>query len=224
MFDDDVARLTKAVQEELGAPEEWGAPVEFPGSLALCALNSVYSLNGRSRTGANVIRRYQQWRRDSGADPGTDSGPELLALMDAAGGARTFAVDVLKTRRPLARSTRLRTEGIYDGLTALEQLSIITAEDLRETHGRAREEARRAWMAVPGLGKRSWFYLLMNAGVEDEAKIDIMLSRYISRILGVPAPSHENARELLAAVADQLGVELRSLDRAIWLHESESGE
>lgn len=224
MSEAEIALLVKAVREELGDPEGWGVPVEYPDSLALCALNSVYSLNGRSRAGGNVVRRYQQWRRDSGANPETDSGPELLALMDAAGGPRAFALEVLNARRPLARSPRLRTEGIHDGLRSLQALSILTAEDLRRTHGAQREVVRRAWMAVPGLGKRSWFYLLMNAGVEDEAKIDVMLSRYIARALGSPARSHAYARELLNAVAEELGVKLRSLDRAIWLHESGSAK
>lgn len=220
----EVALLVRAVREELGDPERWRAPVQFPNSLALCALNSVYSLNGRSRAGANVVGRYQQWRRDNGANPETDSGPDLLALMDAAGGPRAFALEVLDARRPLARSPRLRTEGIHDGLRALQALSILTAEGLRRTHDENREAVRRAWMAVPGLGKRSWFYLLMNAGVEDEAKIDVMLSRYIARALGAPARSHAHARELMKAVAEELGVKLRSLDRAIWLHESGSAQ
>lgn len=224
MSEHEVALLVTAVREELGNPEDWAPPVEFRNSLALCALNSVYSLNGHSTAGKNVLRRYRQWRRDHDVIPETDSGPELLALMEEAGGPRAFALDVLDARRPLSRSSRLRTEGIYDGLTALQGLSILTAEDLRETHPEQREVVRRAWIAVPGLGKLSWRYLLMNAGVEDEAKIDVMLNRYIARVLGSPARSHAHARDLLTAVAEQLGVKLRSLDRAIWLHESGPGK
>lgn len=38
--------LVKAIIEDLGDPSDWRPPVEFRDSLALCALNSAYSLRG----------------------------------------------------------------------------------------------------------------------------------------------------------------------------------
>jgi hypothetical protein len=44
--------LVQAITEDLDDPSDWGAPVEFRDSLALCALNSAYSLRGSS------VQRY----------------------------------------------------------------------------------------------------------------------------------------------------------------------
>jgi hypothetical protein len=49
--------LVQAITVDLGDPSDWGAPVEFRDSLALCALNSAYSLRGSSAAATNVLAR-----------------------------------------------------------------------------------------------------------------------------------------------------------------------
>lgn len=39
----------QAVETDLGEPSGWGSLVEFPDSLALCALNSAYSLRAHTQ-------------------------------------------------------------------------------------------------------------------------------------------------------------------------------
>lgn len=53
----DVHILLKAIAKDLGDPIGWSAPVEFRDSLALCALNSAYSLRATSTSVKRVIAR-----------------------------------------------------------------------------------------------------------------------------------------------------------------------
>lgn len=213
----ELEKVLNAVHAELGDPSTWGAPVEMRGSLALCALNSAYSLRSTSASVRNVLRHYRQHRAQAGADPEADSGPDLLEAMDAAGGPRSFSIDVLATRAAFPKTGRLRAEAVYDALTNLAARDITTAEQLL-AHAED-EEAERAWRSVKGLGGLSWAYLLMNAGDEDRTKSDTMLTRFLGRATGAPVNPGE-AERLATAAANVLGVKVRALDRAIWLHES----
>ena len=220
MTDDQLQRVLDAVRTELGDPRTWGAPVEMRDSLALCALNSVHSLRAGAPSVRRVLRRYRDHRAAMGADPEQDSGPDLRAVIDAAGGPAGFSGDVTRNHSKLPGTKRLRADGIYEALGNLEDLSITTAEQLRE-HAED-DETRRAWIRVKGLGPLSWQYLLMNAGVGSLTKPDVMIRGFLKRVLGERV-SVSRATQLLTAAAQELDVEVRALDRAIWLHESPSG-
>lgn len=214
----DVDRVVAEVRGSLGPPAEWGAPVEFRDSLALCALNSSYSLWNSSGAVRNVVARYYALRPS--AD--TDSGPDLMHAMDDAGGPEAFARDVLDNRSVLPGTRKVRTVGIYEGLGHLRDLDVRTAAELR--NAALAPATKRAWKRVHGLGDMGWRYLIMNAGVTSETKPDVMVQRFITRALGegaIASPRHTS--QLVKAAADELGVEVRSLDRAIWLHESPRG-
>lgn len=209
-----------AVRDQLGDPSSWGAPVEMRDSLALCALNSAYTLRANSTSVRNVLRRYRAHRTAAGADPEKDSGPDLRAAMDVAGGPESFARDVLGNMTPLPGTSRLRTVGIYEALGQLQGLCITTAEQLRARFGET--DVRRAWTSVNGLGPQSWNYLLMNAGEGSLTKPDVMVRRFLSNAVGEKVEA-SRAEQLVTDAARELGVEARDLDRAIWLHESPSG-
>jgi hypothetical protein len=110
--------LLKAIAEDLGDPSAWRAPVEFRNSLALCALNSAYSLRGSSAAATNVLAKYRAFR--STAD--TDSGSDLMKAMESAGGPADFARDILRNESKLPGTNRVRPEGIYEGLSRLAAL------------------------------------------------------------------------------------------------------
>lgn len=213
--------LLTAIAQDLGDPATWTAPVEFPDSLALCALNSAYSLRATSASAKNVLARYRAVR--PAAD--SDSGPDLLQAMDDEGGPAKFAREILCNDSKLPGTMRLRTEGIYEGLTRLAALegTVTTAQDLRAAAANGNTSAEKAWCSVVGLGPLSWSYLLMNAGVGTETKPDVMVQRYLVRALGEDQKlTPARTRQLLQLAAAELAVEPRDLDRAIWLHESPS--
>ena len=195
--------------------------MEFRDSLALCALNSAYSLNGSSAAAKNVIARYRAFRPT--AD--TDSGPDLMKAMDSAGGPAEFAINILRNERPLARSNRLRPEGIYEGMSRLAALdsAVTTTEHLRTAVAEGSTATKRAWLSVKGFGPLAWSYLIMNAGVATETKPDVMIQRYLARALGENDKlGPERTRQVLQLAAAKLSVEPRALDRAIWQYESPS--
>jgi hypothetical protein len=220
MTDDQLQSVLDAVRSELGDPSTWGAPVEMRDSLALCALNSAHSLRAGTPSVRRVLRRYRDHRLAAGADPEQDSGPDLLAVIDAAGGPEAFSDEVTRNRSKLPGTKRLRAEGIYEALGNLEGLGVTTAEQLRERS--EDDEVRRAWTRSKGLGPLSWQYLLMNAGLGELTKPDVMIRRFLGRARGEKV-SVARATRLLTDAAQELGVETRALDRAIWLHESPSG-
>ena len=210
-------KVLAAIRNDLGDPGTWGAPVEMKDSLALCALNSAFSLQNTSAAVRNVLRRYREHRINAGADPSTDSGPDLIEAMNAAGGAREFSTDVLETRAAFPKTGRMRSEAIYDALSALADLGVTTTQNLRDAADQS--DAERAWCSVKGLGKQSWAYLLMNAGEASRTKPDTMVRRFLARATGKPVDAVEATR-LVTEAAAALDVEVRNLDRAIWLHES----
>ena len=212
-----LSKVLAAIRNDLGDPGTWGAPVEMKDSLALCALNSAFSLQNTSAAVRNVLRRYREHRVNAGADPSTDSGPDLIEAMYAAGGAREFSTGVLETRAAFPMTGRMRSEAIYDALSALADLGVTTTQNLRDAADQS--DAERAWCSVKGLGKQSWAYLLMNAGEASRTKPDTMVRRFLARATGKPVDAVEATRMVTGAAA-ALDVEVRNLDRAIWLHES----
>ncbi|MDP5225871.1 MULTISPECIES: hypothetical protein [Arthrobacter] len=213
--------LVEAIAVDLGDPANWVPPVEFPDSLALCALNSSYSLRASTAAANNVLDQYRALRPTAN----TDSGLDLIAAMDAAGGPVTFAAAVLDNKSKLPGTMRVRPEGIYEGLTKLAALKapVTTAEQLRNAVAGDDSSAERAWRSVKGFGPLAWSYLIMNAGVTSETKPDVMVQRYLKRALGGGKKlTAARTRELLQLAAAELSVTPRALDRAIWKHESPS--
>lgn len=216
-----VDHVLEAIRRDLDDPETWGAPVEMRNSLALCALNSAHSLRSHSTSVRNLLRRYRSHRIAAGADPEGDSGTDLIRVIDEAGGPEAFARDILDNDGKLPGTRRLPAEGVYEALTKLADQDITTTEQLRAAADDP--AAERAWRSVTGLGAQSWAYLLMNAGVTSRTKPDVMVRRFLGRALGEDV-SPALATQLMTAAAESLDVEVRDLDRAIWLHESDSND
>lgn len=217
----ELDHLVKAIAQDLGDPSDWSAPVEFRDSLALCALNSAYSLRASSAAATNVLARYRAFRPT--AD--TDSGADLMAAMDSMGGPANFARNILRNESKLPGTNRLRPEGIYEGLHRLAALdtAVTSTEHLRTAATNGNPSAKTAWLSVKGFGALAWSYLIMNAGVGTETKPDVMVQRYLARVLGDDKKlTPLRMRQLLQLAARKLTVEPRDLDRAIWLHESPS--
>ena len=107
---------------------------------------------------------------------------------------------------------------------ALTALSIYSTEDLRRAAIDPDELARirKAWVGVHGLGKASWDYVLMGAGL-DGSKADTMIRRFVTRALQLDKMvSPGRAQAAIKCAAATLQVTERRLDHAIWFYESEA--
>ena len=194
----------------------------YPDSLALCAVDSVYSLAARYAGVTNAVSRYVDARAESGADATADSLTDLIEAIDSAGGPVSAAATLFRNRQVAPGTKRRKTEALYGAVTRLSgsELGVVTVADLVERAGDSGrlEQARRAWMAEPGLGYGSWRYLLMLAGVPG-VKIDRMVTRYVARALGRTLPKDE-LEAAFAGAAESLSVGIHELDHAIWRKES----
>lgn len=82
--DGDAVELS--VRKHLDDPSSWTEPTGYPDSLALCAIDSVYSLQSRYSAAVRVVDRYRTYRRDQGGRPDRDGASELLAAIQESGG------------------------------------------------------------------------------------------------------------------------------------------
>ncbi|GMA37550.1 hypothetical protein [Demequina litorisediminis] len=183
----------------------------YPDSLALCAVDSVYSLAARYSGVINAVSRYGAVRAGSGADATKDSLLDLVEAIDRVGGPTAAAERLFKNRQITPGTKRRKAEARYGAATRLSgpEVGIATASDLVACAcDPARlERVRRAWMAEPGLGYASWRYLLMLAGVPG-VKIDRMITRYVARAFGRTLSKVE-LEAAFAGAAASLGVGIR---------------
>ncbi|PFG41442.1 hypothetical protein ATJ88_0081 [Isoptericola jiangsuensis] len=221
---DDGAAVQVLAGRVLGIPETWKVPTGYPDSLALAAIDSVFSLQSRYSAVESILRRYRQARRGEGAEPEHDSGPELLAFIERGGGPEQVVDTFNRSIAPGTGRGRqgqvLKVSALVAGVSALEEVGITSAADLRGASDSTLAAAQRAWRGVRGLGLASWDYLLMHVGTEG-VKADTMIRRFVTRAVGESVRvSDIRARAAVKDAAASMGVSERVLDHRIWRYES----
>ena len=76
--------------------------------------------------------------------------------------------------------------------------------------------------AVHGIGPKTIDYFKILCGEQDTAAIDMHLTRFLEQA-GVRVTSYEQAREVIAGAAEELGVSAAQLDHSIWTYMSKAG-
>ena len=184
---DDCRKLLAEVEKRLGFPGEKELreePRYYPDSLALCLIDSVQSLqNDYVRVVTPVVNRYISHRSERGGNANTDGLREFLTALDEMGGVAGWT-STIGTANKAPGTSVLKGEAMKQAAEALTALSIYSTEDLRRAAIDPDELARirKAWMGVHGLGKASWDYVLMGAGI-DGSKADTMIRRFVTRAL-----------------------------------------
>jgi len=218
--DADVARVVENIEIDLGPETSWPEPVLLE-SLAQCVMNSIYSTGNRSESVIRVLDRYRNRRREAGHDPALDGPAELVAEINACGGPEGFSEALDNRWRAWSSKTApLKTQVIQQAAELLSEMSVSTREQLEAAlkEPTTKDALKRGWLGLPG--QRSgitWRYFLMNTGMPG-IKPDRMITRWTTRTLGRPTTPAE-AEELLLNAANQLGIQARHLDHALWLHE-----
>ncbi|MGV0742639.1 heme peroxidase [Mycolicibacterium sp. XJ870] len=217
----DIELLRAACDHDLGDPAFWFSPDGYPNSLALCAIDAIYSTGARYGMVGKVIGRYRSYRAEQGGDADTDGIPELLATIHELGGPDPWASQI-GNRRPTstAANAPLRSVAIFQVAEALAALEIHTTENLRAVadDDERRDRAEAAWCAAPG--QRSgitWDYAQMLAQIPG-GNADRVVVGYVARVIG-PVDAGR-AAELVRGVADAAGWSATALDHAIWRFES----
>lgn len=218
----DVDAVVSAIGA-LGDPSEFQAPSGYPDSLALCILDSIWSIGVRYGAVKNVVTRYREWVGSRGGDADRRAARELIVDIADGGGPERFATDVVvNEQRTSPKSGVLKAEAVLQAARKLTALGIDDATDLRERTGD--DAIKRAWLSVRGQSSGvSWYYLNILALVED-VKPDRMITRFLAGALGRPVDPAE-ARSLVRAAhqtieASHPGLTLRALDHAVWRNQS----
>ena len=217
--DDDLPALLSHIRLTLRPSDEWLEPEGYPDSLGLCVLDSIWSIGVRYGGVQKVVTQYRALRRGSGGDPSLDSAADLRKAIARAGGPERFA-DALNNRQLTStRSGILKADAVDQACSALMDVGVITADELRSAEPAVREGAKKAWRGVRGQRSGiSWRYLLLLAG-DQEVKPDRMIVRFVAA--GIRrTPRTGEAADLLTAAATNLNVPVRALDQAAWRQQS----
>ena len=203
--DDRVDRLEALVREEIGADAaKW--PGGWPGDIDAAVIDAVYSIRakyGNREKGTGVYGAVQRWRAQR---PGGGDDLKVLADFDVA--------NLREITNSAKASQRYKAEIVIDVATAFLDRGIRTSADFAESQ----DAARQAYLSVKGCGRVTWGYLRMLLG-DDDVKPDTWIIRFVGRAVPEVASDVE-AKRLVVAVSERLGVSRKDLDHAIWRHAS----
>ncbi len=197
----------------------WKAPDGYPRSLALCVLDSIWSIGiNYDRHVVPVLNRYRTLSTASGRHPSCDSPCDLSTTIAQAGGPESFAKSVGSRHRTSSVNGILKADAVDQAARLLCSSGIITNAELAAR----KAEVKPGWRRIRGQGSGvSWRYFLMLAGV-DGIKPDRMIHRFIADATGAVV-TNEKAVELLTSVQQawpEPRPTLLELDHAIWRQQS----
>lgn len=212
---DEVDTLVRYCEDNLGDKTLWQTPEGYPGSLALCIIDSLYSTGSHYTSVVNVITKYK-------TTEGTSHGAQdLLGSIQKAGGPRGWAENVVDNLKPAHTKPRalLKAEVIERAAQLMVDLEIDTVEDLRTAVEASPKDnpVHTGWKKLPSQSSGvTYSYLLILAGMPS-VKPDRMILRFLAAALGEETDlSFNRAVELIRAAADELKVSSRTLDHIVW--------
>ncbi len=241
---DELERLIEACERDLGPSDRWFVPDGYPSSLALCVIDTIFSIGVRFQGVINVLNRYRTLRAQQDGNADEDSITDLLRTFDGVdpGGW----ADLMENRqRTSTRSGILKAEAVQREAHVLSTHRIFTTSDLQNAvFGDKLAELETDWKAVPGQNV-SWGYLFILArpqlgdGITSGAsgpiptpelvaryaelvvgvKPDRMIIGYVERAIGI-AVKAEKAAALVRAVARAKEWDVFALDHTIWRYQS----
>jgi len=208
---------------ELGDPSMWERPEGYRSSLALCVVDSIWSLGIRYQTVEKVLDRYLAARGYRGLEDAqacSDGPGDLLDwFMSPSGGSGSndrFAEIVGSRNRTSSTNGVLKAEAVFQACTLLKSMAINTTADLI-SHA---DVVEPRWLReVKGQASGiSWKYLLMLAG-QSGVKPDRMVKSFMQRMGASTAVNPDAFVQVLVEVINQEGIDATAVDHQIWLVE-----
>jgi NTP pyrophosphatase (non-canonical NTP hydrolase) len=217
----DVHRVLRV----LGDTSEWDIPQGYRSSLALCVMDSIWSLGIRYTTVERVLDRYLKARGlQAGleASQSCSDGPrDVLEWFTAIGGKDSFyepfAEAVENWNRTSSVNGVLKAEAVIQACVLLDSMGINSTEQLLK-NASAVEPRWRAEVRGQASGI-SWKYLLMLAG-QSGVKPDRMVLRFMKRMGVSKAVTPEEFVQTIVRSIDLHGIDETAVDHRIWTIES----
>jgi hypothetical protein len=247
--DDELKQLVDACERDLGEPALWVAPDGYPSSLALCVIDSVFSIGVNYSGVVNVVSRYRSHRIAQSGNADADGGLELMDTFEHLGGPDAWGEKIGNKQRTSTRSGILKADAVLQEAHALAKHDVWTVRDLHDARRDLRlPDIKADWSAIRGQRSGiSWSYFLMLARVLPEergssdpasavsapnsdsddgaagVKPDRMIKRYVANATGGTEAglSDRKAATLVRAAARAKGYGVVALDHAIWRFQSE---
>jgi hypothetical protein len=216
--DDDGNALVAACRELLGAMDEWVDPRGYPDSLALCVIDSIWSVGVQYGGVDHVIQAYRGAR---GERADHDGASDLVGWIASVGGAEGFASEVHNHQRSFASTEApLKAEVVAEAAAMLADKQIETIADFRAIAHAIGGPVEAAWLALPSQSSGiTWRYMCILAGLPD-VKPDRMIRRFVANALRLDDVTTYRAHQAVLHVAGELGVSARRLDHRIWQYQS----
>jgi|ERR1700687_4315693 hypothetical protein len=85
LISEELTKLIHSCQRDLGPTDQWFAPDGYPATLALCIIDSVFSINAGYEGVVNVVRRYRGLRTRQRGDADSDDVLELMGTFEHLG-------------------------------------------------------------------------------------------------------------------------------------------
>ncbi|SFU16316.1 hypothetical protein [Arthrobacter sp. ov118] len=230
MTTDFIAKAEKSTEicrGIFGDQSKWIAADGYPGSLALCIIDSIFSTGSHYTSVINVVNEYREYRRAEGGDAEQDGAEELLATFaDFGDSAAVWADKVVNNRKPAhtKKNAPLKAEVIRQAAEGLKKLGYTTREDLHRAYATDEHltKLKKAWHNLPSQQSGvTYNYLLILAGFQS-VKPDRMVIRFIEEHadLGGRRLTPKDAADLIKKVAELYPTQPQRLDHIIWRHVS----
>jgi hypothetical protein len=224
---------TKSIAEALeilGDPAEWKMPDGYKNSLALCVMDSIWSIGIKYQTVVRVLDRYLEQRGFGGirdAQKCADGPSDFLEWVKSLNAHEKAADEVslrLKNgnKTSSAHNAVLKSEAVIQACQILQSMNVESTFDLISRI----DEVKPHWLyEVPGQRSGiSWRYLLMLSG-SPGVKPDRMVLRFLERI-GVDASivTAEDFVEIIVQKINLPHINATAVDHRIWSVERESAQ
>jgi len=166
----DLEKLIAACERDLGDRALRFAPDGYPGSLALCLVDSVFSIGAKYHGVINLVNRYRSYRVAQSGNADADGGLELMGTFEHLGGPEGWAANLKNEQRTSKKSGILKADAVLREAHRLAKHGVWTVNDLRAAQREGRlPEIKASWCEVPGQKSGiSWSDFLMLARVLPE--------------------------------------------------------
>lgn len=205
--------------QELGDPVDWKIPTGYRNSLALCAIDAIWSIGIRYSTVERVLDRYLALRGLGGLKAAQDCTDGPVAFLEWCGGldgpdkADALADALGNRNRTSSRSGVLKADAVIEACELLSREGIESTKELLEHEARLEELWRSE---IPGQKSGiSWKYLLMLAG-QAGVKPDRMIHRFMKRMGAPPEVTPEQFVDQIVFAVNMPEIDARVVDHRIW--------
>ncbi|MDR2380511.1 MAG: hypothetical protein LBE08_04950 [Bifidobacteriaceae bacterium] len=214
-------QFLQASKTLLPPPRDWPQLTTYPGSLAECIIDAIWSERVRYATVETIVNRYRAYRAAQGGNADTDGAPQLVKTFEI--GLDAWMEQIGNHQRAYSRGVApYKADLVYQAAQAAIAAGIETARQLRDGYSGTTtqfQEFHRRWLDLPSQHTGLTFErLVLVAGVET-VPLDPWLEEFASNTVGA-ALTNEAAINLIEAAARVMDVTPLRLRNAIWQYQN----